>query len=238
LTSTISRRSMPIAPSPEGLAGRKRRNGGVSSERVWGGVLLEFLPPCANLFATTIAVFAVACADGSEDEGYQPSTGADASATDPCHGITYAGTCDGTTVTWCENGQVHSTNCKQAGYAGCQFSAGTYDCYGKGAGAFAACKTSCVTACRKVPCTSQSLPGMTQCAADREFCEAVCPCSCYAASPTGIPTDQMACSTACGKICSRESAKCTMSCSGGGGCGSKCMSAYTNCVSSYNDTCY
>jgi len=45
LTSTISRRSMAIALPPQGPAGRRRRNGGVSSERVRGGVPLGFLSP-------------------------------------------------------------------------------------------------------------------------------------------------------------------------------------------------
>jgi hypothetical protein len=192
----------------------------------------------ATLFATTIALFAVACADGAEVTDYQPPTGPDATATDPCNGVTYAGTCDGTTVTWCDDGKVYSTNCKQSGYAGCQFSGGVYDCYGKGAGAFAACKTSCSAACDKVPCTGYRLPQLRGCKKDRDNCKAACPCTCYQASPTGIPADQSACGTACNHACSVASSKCMAGCGSNYGCNKNCTSAHADCIMAGTNICY
>ena len=34
---------------------------------------------------------------------------------DPCNGITYAGTCQGSTVVWCENNKLNQINCSSSG---------------------------------------------------------------------------------------------------------------------------
>ncbi len=48
---------------------------------------------------------------------------------DPCNGETYVGRCDGQSVVWCENNQVHQQNCASTGEI-CGFSSanGYYEC--------------------------------------------------------------------------------------------------------------
>jgi hypothetical protein len=40
---------------------------------------------------------------------------------DPCNGLDYAGQCDGTVLTWCENNSVHSVDCATTAQPACGF---------------------------------------------------------------------------------------------------------------------
>jgi len=47
---------------------------------------------------------------------------------DPCQGIDYAGTCQGSKVVWCENGALQSLSCGTKKSCGWSAGKGYYDC--------------------------------------------------------------------------------------------------------------
>ena len=71
---------------------------------------------------------------GCADTSHEDTRGAEntASTADPCQGIDFAGLCDSTTVTWCEDNQLYTINCKAEGYSGCAWVDGYYDCVDEG----------------------------------------------------------------------------------------------------------
>lgn len=198
----------------------------------------------ATILLLTWGLTVAGCADGASDS---PTLNDAAGATAPdgkgsagsCGNITFQGNCDGTTITWCDSGQIQTVNCKAAGHSGCKLVGGIYDCYDDKSGPYQTCKATCETQCSKMICQATSPSGMKQCGLDRDNCKASCPCSCYAAAPTGVAADQSACSAACQHQCSVDSGKCLAACSGGGGgCGSKCTSANAACLSASAKTCF
>ena len=55
-------------------------------------------------------------------DAYKTFLGVGTPATDPCNGETFAGRCNGTSVVWCENQQVKTSNCSAQNKV-CGFSA-------------------------------------------------------------------------------------------------------------------
>jgi agmatine/peptidylarginine deiminase len=132
-----------------------------------------------------------------------PPAGGGGGVDDPCDGIGYEGCCDGTTLKYCDNGEIKGGGC---GGQGCGWDGenGYYDCGGSGAdpsGTFPiSCDadTPCEPTCEGAACGSDGCGGSCGACPDGSACNGSGQCA-----PTCTPScDGVACgSDGCGGSC-------------------------------------
>ncbi len=119
----------PPPPSPEACAHELCEEGGKLSSSCDPCVqqICAQDAYCCNTAWDGVCVGQVASVCGQSCEA--PPEEPPPAPEDPCGGVTYEGQCDGASLSWCENQQLHSVNCAQSGKScGWDGSHGYFNC--------------------------------------------------------------------------------------------------------------